>query len=224
MINGPGSASRSLRVMTYNIHGLHDDAAAVTEVLRAAEPDVVAIQEPPRGPLGRRRLRAVAEAAGLEVAVQGGGARTTALLVRARIQVTGRRAISLTWRGRTRRGMALADVAGVRVISLHLGLSAAERARHAGRLHAVITSAPAGLVVAGDFNEPPGGPVRRRLGLHLRDLTPGTGPTFPADRPTQRIDAVLGSGGLVPSGARAVDTEAARRASDHLPVVVHLRW
>jgi endonuclease/exonuclease/phosphatase family metal-dependent hydrolase len=223
MINEPVPA-RSLRVMTFNIRGLHDDAAAVTQVLRETGPDVVSVQEPPRGPFARLRLRRVAEAAGLEVAVQGGGARTTALLVRAGVQVTGRRAIGLPWRGRTRRGMAVGDVAGVRVISLHLGLSANERARHARRLHTLVTSAPAGVVVAGDFNEPPGGPVRRRLGLHLRDLTPGSGPTFPASRPTQRIDAVLGSAGLVPSGARAVGGDAARRASDHLPVVVDLQW
>ena len=216
---------RSLRVMTYNIRGLHDDAAAVTEVLDESRPDVVAIQEPPRGPFGRRRLRRVAGAAGLEVAVQGGGARTTALLVRPDIPWVGGRAVRLPWRpGRTRRGMAIMDAAGLRLVSVHLGLSAEERARHLARVLAVVASAPAECVVAGDLNEGPGGPGRRRLALHLRDLTADEGPTYPAERPRQRIDAVLGSSGLRPTAARVVDGESVLRASDHRPVVVDLHW
>ena len=201
MINGPAPQQRSLRVMTYNVRGLHDDAAAVVHVLREAGPDVVALQEPPRGPLARYRLRRLAEAAGLEIAVGGGGARTTALLVRSGLPVLGARAVRLPWRpGRTRRGMAIADVAGIRVIGIHLGLVAAERGRHLVRLLTVVTAAGR-CVVAGDFNEPTGGRARRRLGLRLRELTAGVGPTFPAKRPMHRIDAVYGTGDLAGSGA-----------------------
>jgi endonuclease/exonuclease/phosphatase family metal-dependent hydrolase len=210
--------------MTYNIRGLRDDAAAVAQVLLESVPDVVAVQEPPRGTFARNRLRRVAEAAGLAVAVGGGGARTTALLVRAGLPVLGPRAVRLPrgW-GSVRRGMVIADVAGVRVIGVHLGLSAAERGQHIVRLLTVVTAAGS-CVVAGDFNEPPGGRARRRLGLHLRELTGGVGPTFPTAHPAHRIDAVLGTGDLVGSGARVVDGDAARRASDHLPVVVDIRW
>ena len=222
MINGPDP--RSLRVMTYNVRGLHDDAAAVAQVLRETAPDVVALQEPPRGPFARNRLRRVAEAAGLEVAVGGRAARTTALLVRAGLPVLGARAVRLPGRpGIIRRGMVIADVAGVRVIGVHLGLSAAERGRHMTRLLTVVTAVDR-CVVAGDFNEPRRGNARRRLGLHLRDLTAGLGPTFPAEQPQHRIDAVLGTRDLAGSGARVVDGEVARRASDHLPVVVDVRW
>ena len=210
--------------MTYNVRGLHDDVGAVAQVLRESEPDVVAVQEPPRGPFARHRLRRVAEAAGLEVAVGGGGARTTALLVRAGVPVLGPRAVRLPWRpGKIRRGMVIADVSGIRVIGVHLGLSAAERARHMVRLLTVVTAAGR-CVVAGDFNEPPGGRARRRLGLHLRELTAGIGPTFPTKGPVHRVDAVFGTGDLVGSGARVVDGDAARRASDHLPVVVETGW
>src|SRR5690606_38786677 len=148
-----------LRVMTYNVRGLKDDEAAVVEVLRAATPDVVALQEPPRGPLGRRRLARLAERAGLEVLVGGGGARTTALLARPGLPVGTAYAMRLPARPlRTRRGLATADVAGLRVVSVHLGLAARERSRQLVRILPLVAAAP-DCVVAGDLNEPPGGPT-----------------------------------------------------------------
>ncbi|WP_197024656.1 endonuclease/exonuclease/phosphatase family protein [Cellulomonas sp. KRMCY2] len=212
----------SLRVMTYNVRQLKDDRAAVLAVLRAAVPDVVAVQEPPRGPFARTRLRRLAADAGLDAVVVGSGARTTALLVRQGLRVTGTRAVRLSWRpGRTRRGLAVADVAGVRVVSVHLSLDPAERARHLDRLLLVVRSGDA-CVVAGDLNEKPGGPARRRLGLHLHDLTGGAGPTYPAKAPVHRIDAVLATSGLTGDGAHVVVGETAARASDHCAVVVEL--
>lgn len=214
----------TLRVMTYNVRQLKDDGAAVVEVLRSCAPDVVALQEPPRGPFGRTRLRSLAERAGLVAVVAGGGARTTALLARPGLAVGGARAMRLPARfGRTRRGLATAEVAGLRVICVHLGLSARERSRQLVRILPLVAAAPS-CVVAGDLNEPPGGPVWRRLGLALRDLAPQAGPTFPAHGPDTRIDAVLGTRGVMSSGARTVIDEAARRASDHLPVVVDVSW
>ncbi|HQY34727.1 endonuclease/exonuclease/phosphatase family protein [Actinotalea sp.] len=210
----------SLRVLTANIHQLRDDRSAVVAVLRGAAPDVVAIQEPPRGPLGGLRLRRLARDAGLRVAVGGGAARTTALLVRDGLEVLGARAVALPWTpGRTRRGIALADVAGVRVMSVHLSLHPAERALHLGRVLLLVGATPGPCVVAGDLNERPGGPSWDRLLRQLRDATAASGPTYPAHEPRSRIDAVLVAG-LDADGAEVVPGEAARRASDHLPVVV----
>ncbi|MBX9246949.1 endonuclease/exonuclease/phosphatase family protein [Actinotalea ferrariae] len=215
----------SLRVLTYNIHQLRDDPVAVAEILRRSEADVVAVQEPPRGPLGRPRLARLAQAAGYDVAVAGGGARTTALLVRRGTRATTAQDVRLPWRPfRTRRGLAMADVQGVRVISAHLSLDEAERVRHLRRLVLLVRAAPGGCVVAGDLNEEPGGPTWRRLGLHLHDLTAASGPTFTARRPRRRLDAVLATSGITGWGARRLDAEPASTASDHLPVVVDLRW
>ena len=192
------------------------------EVLRSVAPDVVAVQEPPRGPFGGARLRRLAAEADLEAVVVGSGARTTALLVRQGLPVTGTRAVRLSSRpGRTRRGLAVADVAGVRVVSAHLSLYAAERARHLDRLLLVVRSGGV-CVVAGDLNEKPGGPTWRRLGLHLRDLAGGAGPTYPAKAPVHRIDAVLATSGLTGRGARVIGGETATRASDHCGVVVEV--
>jgi endonuclease/exonuclease/phosphatase family metal-dependent hydrolase len=221
---GHNGRVRSLRVMSYNVRGLKDDRAVLVEVLRAAEPDVVALQEPPRGPLGGPRLRRLAQDAGLEVAVSGGGARTTALLVRPGRTVTHPATMRLPSAFlRTRRGIALAEVDGLLVVSVHLGLSARERSRQLVRLVPVVAAAPA-VVLAGDLNEGPGGPVWRRLALHLRDLAPSSGPTYPAREPRARIDAVLGSRGLTATRARTLADDPASRASDHLPVVVDVSW
>lgn len=210
--------------MTYNIRQLKDDRAAVVAVLRDCAPDVVAIQEPPRGPLGRARLWRLAHDAGLVPVVSGGGARTTALLARPQVALTGARGFRLPWHpGRTRRGLSVAEVAGLRIVSVHLSLSGHERSGHLVRIMPLVAASPS-CVVLGDLNELPGGPSWRRLGMNLRDLAPHAGPTFPASAPATRIDAVLGSRGVSATGVRVVTDEAARRASDHLPVVAEIRW
>lgn len=216
----------ALRVLTYNVHQLRDDASAVAEVIRELDPDVVALQEPPRGPSGRSKLRRLAHAAGCEVAVAGGGARTTALLVREGTSFGGARRVRLRWRpGRTRRGLAVADVGGLRVVSVHFSLVPKERLLHVDRLLRVVASSGgAGCVVAGDLNEEPDGETWRRLRIRLRDVTAGTGPTFTSRRPARRIDAVLATSGLVATRAQVLRDERTERASDHLPVVVDLRW
>src|SRR5438477_9166334 len=57
-----------LRVVTYNIHGLRDDAHAVSAVIRALGPDGVCIQEAPRFLRWRSKRAAIARRAGLVVA------------------------------------------------------------------------------------------------------------------------------------------------------------
>ena len=210
--------------MSYNVRQLKDDRAAVVAVLRSCAPDVVALQEPPRGPLGRLRLRRLAEEAGLVPVVSGGGARTTALLARPEVALTSAHGLRLPWRpGRVRRGLSVAETAGLRIISVHLALSGHERSGQIVRIMPLVAAAPS-CVLLGDLNELPGGPSWRRLGMQLRDLAAHAGPTSPATAPARRIDAVLGSRGVTASGARVVTDEAARSASDHLPVVVDVQW
>jgi len=210
--------------MTINVHGLRDDRRALVAVLRGARPDVVALQEPPRGPLGRQRLSRLAGASGLRIAVVGGGARTTALLVRDGLDADNRRALRLPRAGgRVLRGASLAEVKGVRVIGIHLGLHRDERVLHAEHVLVLATEAPGPCVVAGDFNEAAEGTAARRIREVLRDAAPGAGATFPAADPQHRIDLVLVSSHLMVEAARVVRDANASRASDHLPVVVDLR-
>lgn len=218
----------TLRVMTYNLRGLREEVDALVEVVRAARPDVLAVQEPPRGWRGRSRLRRFAARTGLRVVVGGGGSRTTALLVVPHRSVRDAAGLRLPWRpGLTRRGVATARVDGVRVVVVHLGLRASERGRHVDLLaRRLLHGADGPVVVAGDLNERPGGPSWAALtdaagGLQdaatVRDADQ---PTYPADVPRVRIDVVLVDGRLSVLDARVPDDAAVGVASDHRPLVV----
>lgn len=218
----------TLRVMTYNLRGLREEVDALVDVVRAARPDVLAVQEPPRGLAGRVRLRRFAARTGLRVAVGGGGARTTALLVVPHRSVRDATGVRLPWRpGLTRRGAATARVDGVRVVVVHLGLRAAERSRHVSLLtRRLLQDADGPVVVAGDLNERPGGPSWTALtdaAGGLQDaacVVDADHPTYPADVPRVRIDAVLVDGRLGVLDARVPDDAVVGVASDHRPLVV----
>ena len=212
---------RGMLVVAWNLHTLRDDVGALTRAVADLGADVLCLQEPPRGWGAGRRLRAVLAPAGLTVLVQGGGSRSTAIAARPGLAVTHVRAVRLPWTGRTRRGAAVADVAGVRFVSAHLGLSARDRARHVPHLLALVRAADGPVVLGADFNQPPTGAARRALATELTDLSADVGPTFPAAHPAHRIDAVLGRGVRVVS-ARTVRTPDVVAGSDHLPVVVEI--
>ena len=57
-----------LRLLTYNVRSLRDDAEAVAAVIRACEPDVVCVQEAPRMLRWRSKRAALARKSGLVVA------------------------------------------------------------------------------------------------------------------------------------------------------------
>ena len=220
--------------MTYNVKALSVDAEAAAQVVRDADPDVLGIQEPPRGPVGARRLRQFAAEVGMRPVVVGHGARTTALLVadRSAHTVEAAAAVRLPLLGRRSlvalpipRGYARATVAGVQVVVVHLSLDPAERARHVIRILADVKArldAGGQCIVVGDLNEEPDGPAWARFGVHLRDAATDPQPTFDALRPRQRIDVVLVSDGLRVVGSRVPAGQVAERGSDHRPVVVDL--
>lgn len=208
--------------MTYNIKGLQVSRRDAVDVVRTAAPDVLGVQEPTRGLLGRWRMWRFARDVGMRVAVNGGGARTTALLVAPGRVVSGRSALPLpNLSGRTRRGASAATVDGIRFVVLHLSLVRDERAAHLSTIlvdHVPTTR----TVVLGDLNEPPGGPTWDRLTTLLVDVDPSGDPTFPAIEPRQRIDAILRSPDLETGTARVLSDESARCGSDHRPLMVDL--
>src|SRR4051812_20005174 len=57
-----------LRLLSYNVRSLRDDAVAVGAVIRACEPDVVAVQEAPRFLRWRSKRAAMARRCGMVVA------------------------------------------------------------------------------------------------------------------------------------------------------------
>ena len=212
-----------MRLMTYNVKGLDIGVDALVEVIGDAGPDVLGLQEPPRGLHGRRRLAEVAERTGLRVVAGHGASRTTALLLRRGAPLDTARAEALPWRlGQVPRGYCVARTLGVTVVVVHLPLGSRERLAQLDRvLHDVVTE-PAPYVVMGDLNEEPGGPTWARLTAGLVDAVADPVPTFTARRPRRRLDAVLVGPGLRVTGSTVRSDDVTRRASDHLPVVVDL--
>ncbi|MDO9425236.1 MAG: endonuclease/exonuclease/phosphatase family protein [Methylobacterium sp.] len=119
----------------------------------------------------------------------------------------------------------------LQVFNTHLGLSARERM---GQAQALLgpdwTGSPAcasPFVLMGDFNAIPQSAAYRRLAAHLADARRIAGQrsgsaTFPSRWPLLRIDHVFVGPGMRVRRMEVVRTGLARRASDHLPLLVEL--
>jgi endonuclease/exonuclease/phosphatase family metal-dependent hydrolase len=219
-----------LRVLSYNVRGLRDEREALAEVVRAADPDVVCLQEAPKYLRWRAKCAALAREWGLLYVAGGGSTGGTALFVNLRIDVSEPRDIALSRQlGWPDRGVASAVVsrggARLAVASLHLPLDANERLLHAQRATVVLAGHDAThWLAAGDLNEPPTGASWQALrDGGLRDLDPTCEPTFPAVRPTKRIDAILATQDVGLVEQRVLDGAAVTRASDHRPLLAVVR-
>ncbi|RLT09359.1 MAG: endonuclease [Planctomycetota bacterium] len=117
----------------------------------------------------------------------------------------------------------------LRVTNWHLGLSEGERHWQTHRLlsHPVFHStAEHPTLMCGDFND-----WRNTLGHTLllpKGFTQATAPagkfrSFPAVMPVMSLDKVFHCEGITIESAHLVKTREARRASDHLPLVVDFR-
>ena len=221
-----------LRVATYNVHGLRDDRGALAEVVRELDPDVLIVQEAPRR--FRWRTRNAHLAHDLDLVYVAGGASSLGNVI-----LTGLRVKTLeTWElrypltpGRHMRGAVFARcaVGGAPfvVVGSHLSLDAVERAGQARLLAKALADVDVPVILGADVNEQPGGTAWEVLGAALGDGAGGARPsgpwaTFPAAAPRQRLDVILVDPRVRVTGYRVADPPAARRASDHLPVVAEL--
>jgi len=223
-----------IRLLTYNIRALRDDAEAVSAVIRALAPDVVCIQEAPRFLRWRSKRAAVARRAGLVVATANRPAGLM-LMTSLRATVVSTNFVLLSKRPKLHQRAvcsAVLEIGGVRwrIASVHLSLSADERQTHLGELWSALDApgADGPLVVAGDINEEPGGPVWTDLGSRLVDAwaleANGTGFTYSASSPRKRIDGVFVDSTVEVVSCRVVDdVPGVQVASDHLPVLAVLR-
>lgn len=245
---GPGGAAspRSLRVLSYNVHHGEGgdgriDLERIAGVIRAANPDLVALQEVDRG---ARRTGDVDQGAeylrrtGLHGWFGGampfqGGEYGQVLLSRWPLEAP--RVLRLP--GTTGREPRIAVVARVRVpgagwvrwAGCHLDASRGDEDRweQVAALDRVLGAGAEPLLLAGDFNDVPESRSMRRLaGEEGRwdDLAGAwAAPTIPAEAPRSRIDYVLGTPrGRWEAVASGVLPEAV--ASDHRPLWVDVRW
>jgi endonuclease/exonuclease/phosphatase family metal-dependent hydrolase len=219
---------QSLRVVSYNVRGLRGEPDALAEVVRALAPDVVVLQEAPRRLRWRTRVARLAHA--FDLLYVTGGAPALGNVILASLRVRPHETWDLRYPltpGQHLRGAAFARcaVGGVSfvVAGSHLSTEPAERPGQAELLKRELTGVAGPLVVAADVNEAPGGPTWRLLADGLVDTAgTDTAPTYPAPSPADRLDAIFVDRGTTVTGYRVVDSPAARRASDHLPVLAEL--
>jgi endonuclease/exonuclease/phosphatase family metal-dependent hydrolase len=240
-----------LRVMTYNVHscvGMDGklDAERIARVIARARPDVVALQELD---VGRVRSFGVDQAhliaRYLEMAFhfhpamhleeeRYGDAILTHLpqrLVKAgmlpglagkpHLEPRGALWVAVDLHGRE-----------VQIINTHLGLYPLERV---AQIEALLggdwlahDQCHQPVILCGDFNALPSSPVCRRLGGRLRDAQTEAKhhrpqSTFSSRFPSVRIDHVFISPGLEVTGIEVPNSQLARIASDHLPLVAEIR-
>jgi len=215
-----------LRVVSWNVRSLRDDARGVARVLADLTPDVVLLQEAPRL-LGSAWANArLAHRAGLSRVTGGAAAHGNLLLVGRRTSVVTASVLRLPRRpGLHRRGAVLAviELAGARlaVTGTHLDLDLAARLDSARRVRTAAARLDAPLVLGADVNEEPGGPAWAALSAGLLDTAAACGPTFPLRAPRRRIDVLLADPRLV---VQAVDVPRVGPVTDHLPIVLDLAW
>jgi endonuclease/exonuclease/phosphatase family metal-dependent hydrolase len=127
--------------------------------------------------------------------------------------------------GRHLRGAAFAhgSVRGGRftVSGSHLATDPAERPAQAALWKQELSRVEGPVIAAADLNEGPGGGAWRTVEDGLLS-SPGSSSTFPATLPNRRIDGIFVSPGVTIEKYEVVESEQARRASDHLPVVADL--
>jgi endonuclease/exonuclease/phosphatase family metal-dependent hydrolase len=233
-----------VRFVSWNVHGTvgtdgRRDPERVARVLEALAPDVVGLQEvggrlrpgdPPDPAVGLGRLLGLQAAFGptLDPSV---GCYGNAVLSRFAIEAT--RTYDLSVPGREPRGCLRADLvgpAGVRVhfFTVHLGLHWRERRRQAAQLLSADILRDAALafplVLVGDFNVPSRlSAVPRWLRKQLTDCAVAAGdasPTFPSRFPLLRLDRAFVDAALRVERCEVLSSPLARKASDHLPLVV----
>lgn len=236
------ATSKTLRVMTYNIHvgvGIDKklDLERIAEVINREKPDLVALQEVDRGVTRTEGKDEIAELAkltrmdfsfGHNLDYQG-GQYGIAILSRFLIQQRDHQKYD-NKRETERRGMLRVEVEvdgrKLNFVTTHLDYQYADgRLFETEQLLRLLDGVTGPLIVAGDFNDEPSGAVYKLLLTKFADgwLTSkakGAGLTFPANKPVKRIDYIF---------VRTSDRTKVKKAwvvntlaSDHLPVMAEI--
>jgi endonuclease/exonuclease/phosphatase family metal-dependent hydrolase len=214
----------TVRVGTWNVHGLRAGVQAIADVVRREGIELLLVQESG----SRRALRALGDALGMskvsDPVVWPRRRVRNAVLARPGLGLRSQRFLRFEeGRWLVPRGAVLARFEGLTAVSVHLGLSRAERRSHAAQLLAALSDADGPSVIGGDLNALPDDPAATALSGRCPDVWPtageGAGLTMPAAHPTARIDYLFASPELRPVAARV---SGGPGVSDHLLVVADL--
>ena len=235
-------AKKTLRVMTYNIHvgvGMDKklDLQRIADVINRVEPDLVGLQEVDRGVKRTEGKDEIAELAGMtrmhfafapNLDFQG-GKYGVAILSRLPLNSI-LHTMFQNKREAERRGMLKVevDVDGkpLSFVTTHLDYQFEDgRLFETQQLLDNLKDVKGPLIVVADFNDVPAGSAYKLMDTLFDDAwivsrTKGEGFSYPADKPSKRIDHIFYRPGNGVRGKKAwvVDT----LASDHIPVVAEI--
>ena len=224
----------AVKFMSYNIRngrGADDvqDLGRIAEVIGRVAPDVVALQEVD-SVTGRMNGRFIPEELGRMTGMHArfcraidydGGAYGVGLV--SRDEPLAVRRIPLPGREESR-VLFVAEFPDYVVCVTHLSLTPEDQRASLPIIRTVTDTCRKPVLLAGDFNMKVAKTVLDGLDGTFRPLSDTTQMTFPSDKPSIRIDYILGRG--LPESAvvteRQVDTSTV--ASDHCPLWVSLAW
>lgn len=239
---GTTAPKKTLRVMTFNIHvgvGIDKklDLQRIADVIMSERPDLVGLQEVDRGVRrteGKDEIAELAKLTRMDYAFGHNldyqeGQYGVAILSKFLIQKIDHRKFE-NRREAERRGMLRVEVdIGGRTVDFattHLDYQRDDgRLFETEQLLRFLTEIKNPLIVVGDFNDEPSGVAYKLMLTKFEDAWVGSrakadGLSYPADRPTKRIDYVFYRPG---DGVRAKKTWVVKTpASDHLPVMAEL--
>ena len=241
---------KTIRVMTYNVHGCVGtdgvlNEGRIAEVIAAEQPDVVALQEldvERRRSGGVNQARHLAEKLAMEfhfhpaltqLSEQYGDAILSRLpmrLLHKDILPTTSSRLAFEPRGALMVELAV-NSHHIRLLNTHLGLSWSERLIQIQALFGpqwmgdLLHGPP--LVFCGDLNALPGSRVYRFITRKMKDVqrwTLRSRPrfTFPSTWPVTRLDYIFTNSRLSVKNVRVPGGRHVQTASDHLPVVADL--
>lgn len=228
------SASDTLRVATWNIHGFlgegrRPDFERTVRVIERIDADLLALQEVDgRSHLGREpfafeRLRDALGGHLVEARLVGSGGRAYGHVFWSRHPLSEEFVRHLPGPGFEPRAVidviVATPIGALRCLAAHFGLRPVARRSQAAFVAGFVRSGEP-TIALGDFNE------WRRAGAvdrALREVLPGAiqPPTWPARRPLVPMDRLYASADFRIDSAEAL--REAAPASDHLPLVVTLR-
>jgi endonuclease/exonuclease/phosphatase family metal-dependent hydrolase len=220
-----------IRVMSYNIHSSRDDLRALASVVRGEAPDLVLAQEAPRRFRWRGKNASLARRWGMLHV--GGGlwalGNSAFSTLRVGVRETWNVQFPLT-PGRHMRGAVFVRCTVGRsrfvAVGTHLSLDATERVAQAQLLKEHLGKLDEPYFVVGDLNEEPGGGAWRTLSDGLVDAAEakecGNLFTFSCSAPRRRIDGIFVDPRIELVDYRIVDSDQAKAASDHFPLVADL--
>jgi endonuclease/exonuclease/phosphatase family metal-dependent hydrolase len=238
----PDGHWRTLRVATYNIHrcrGLdgRTNPARIADVIRAIDPDVIALQEViGAGPISKGHAEEIGALAGMGWVM----APTRHLrgclfgnVVLSRHPIVNHSQYDLSWKTCEPRCVQRVDIAfgedTLHLYNVHLGTAFLERRHQAGRLTAILHDRRIRVpkIVLGDFNEWMKGLATSVLSERLQSIDLRKHlrrrRTYPGVFPVLHLDHIYYEGKVEVVKLDLPRTRLALMASDHLPLVADLK-